>query len=494
MSISKSISQGLIVVLLFACGCGSDITTKHKALDNPRYTDEVETRIDNVINNLQVQTALEGMFDSSKLSDQMDYYHTPGVSIAVINDYRLEWARGFGVSDLTANDSVDTKTLFQAGSVSKPVFALGVMQLVQQGLLDLDRDVNDYLKSWKVPGSAHWKPKITLRQLLSHTAGLTVHGFPGYLRTEAIPTLPQLLDGAPPTNTAAVRVNLLPGTTFRYSGGGITVAQLALEDKTNETLPVIINRELFKPLQLKYSTYLQQLPEDLLEISSVGHPFKGKPIEGRSHVYPEMAAAGLWSNPTELSTMVIEMYKALKGESSLFEKETIEEMLTPQKVASFVGIGFFLQGSGDSTRFQHGGWDEGFVTQLTAYKNLGKGAIIMVNSNEGNPLLNEIMRSIALEYDWPDFIATRSEMEVPNREERAKYAGIYSSENNQFAIASAEDQLYLKYQDQDSIPLFKTPQGELSNPNLNFQIQVEDEALVFSQNGQTTSYQKKPDK
>ena len=147
----------------------------------------VEQRIERVINNLLPATALEGKFGSPKnLYERLAHYRTPGISIAVINDFEIEWARGFGVCEAGTTREVTADTLFQAASISKPVFALAVMHLVQEGRLNLDEDVNTYLTSWRVPAIEDWQPRITLRQLLSHTAGLTVHGFPGYRNSEPL--------------------------------------------------------------------------------------------------------------------------------------------------------------------------------------------------------------------------------------------------------------------------------------------------------------------
>ncbi|MBK8551856.1 MAG: beta-lactamase family protein [Ignavibacteria bacterium] len=187
-----------------------------------------------------------------------------------------------------------------AGSVSKPVFALGVMRLKEAGLADLDKDVNEYLTSWKVPPFNGVQPDISLRQLLSHTAGMTVHGFEGYQRTETIPTVQQILDGKPPANNPPVVVDILPGSKFRYSGGGTTVAQLTVMDITGKSFPEIMREELFEPLNLIYSTFEQPLPESLQKNYSVGFPKNGLPVTGDFHVYPEMAAAGLWTTPVNL--------------------------------------------------------------------------------------------------------------------------------------------------------------------------------------------------
>jgi CubicO group peptidase (beta-lactamase class C family) len=477
-----------ILVLCIHCTVDQEIGT-----NNPVFSSNIENRIENVIVNLQVETAIENVFESKSLEEQMRNYNTPGVSIAVINDGKIEWARGFGKRDLEFNAPVDIITLFEAGSVSKPVFALAVMRLQEKGVLDLDKDVNDYLESWKIPRNGDWQPKISLRQLLSHTAGMTVHGFPGYLKSETIPSVPQILNGEKPANTAAVKVNILPGTTFRYSGGGTTIAQLAITDKTGKPFPETVKSEIFDPLDLTYSTYQQPLPEDLVSIASTAYPYKSQPIKGKYHTYPEMAAAGLWSNPSELAKILIEVQKALNGDSDLFSKETIEEILTPQKIADHIGIGFFLSGKGDSIRFGHGGWDEGFVTEITAYKTLGMGAVVMVNSNEGHALLGEIIRAIAIEYQWPDYIPERTSYLAMDQEEIKNYSGVYKDANeNELNIETVADRLSLIYQNQDPIPLLKTNAGDYRNDHFNFSLSFKENEMQFNQQGKSLVYKKVP--
>ncbi|MBS1542952.1 MAG: beta-lactamase family protein [Bacteroidetes bacterium] len=476
-----------VAVLVVTTSC----SRKESSVNNPRYSAEVEARIARVTGNLQAATTVRNVYRSSSLADRLRYYQTPGLSIAVINEGKIEWARGFGIRN-EKGDSIDTETLFEAGSVSKPVFALTVMRLKEQGMVDLDKDVNEYLKSWKIPASGNWQPSITLRMLLSHTAGLSVHGFPGYLKSEPIPTIPQLLSGESPSNTDSVKVNIMPGTAFRYSGGGTTVAQLTIMDLTGKTLPEIARAQLFAPLQLKHSTYNQPLPDSLEAIASTGYPNKALPIKGNYHVYPEMAAAGLWTNPSELATIAVEVQKSLKGETSVFRKETIEEMLTPQKVAEHIGIGFFLEQKGDSARFRHGGWDEGFVTELVAYRHIGKGAVIMVNSNQGVDIMDEILRAIAAEYQWPAYLERGKKMVEITATELKSIPGTYLDDKGmRLVLSDSNGSLTLAYQSQSPLALTKLDDGSFKNPLLNFTIKPDGRDLKFTQMGETRVFKRK---
>ena len=205
---------------------------------------------------LRTLVRVAGREDSTfDIRDRMRQYHVPGLSIAVIDGDRVVWARGYGVKEFGKSEAVDTTTLFLAGSISKPVFASGVLALVEQGKLALDDDINLKLKSWKLPDSRFTATeKVTLRRLLTHSAGLTVWGFPGYEVTGPVPTVPELLDGVKPANTPAVRNDTTPGAFWRYSGGGITIAQLMSTDVTGETFPALMHRLVLEPSAMRHST------------------------------------------------------------------------------------------------------------------------------------------------------------------------------------------------------------------------------------------------
>jgi CubicO group peptidase (beta-lactamase class C family) len=338
------------------------------------------------------------------IEERMKQYKAPGVSVAVINNFKIEWAKAYGVKDIETREPVTTETLFQAGSISKPVAAMAALKRVQEGKIALDEDINKALVSWKLPeNELTAKKKVTLANLLSHTGGLTVHGFPGYAVGEPIPTLPQVLDGAAPANTAAVRVDLEPGTRFRYSGGGTTIAQLAIMDIEKKPYPQIAKGTVLDPLGMTNSTYQQPLPDDWRKKAASGHRGNGNLVEGKIHIYPEMAAAGLWTTPTDLAKFAIEAQLSLAGKSNkVLPKEFVEKMVTPY-IDNAPGLGFFVETYAGAIYFGHGGADEGFRAQLLVHKTKGYGAVVMVNSDNGQ-IINEILRSIAREYQWEGYL------------------------------------------------------------------------------------------
>ena len=344
------------------------------------------------------------------IQERMKHYKVPGVSIAVINNFKVEWARAYGVKDIETNESVTTETLFQAGSISKSVAAMVALKKVEQGKIALDANINDRLTSWKLPDNEFTaKHKVTLANLMSHTGGLTVHGFPGYAPGEQIPTLPQVLDGASPANTAAVRVDIEPGTKFRYSGGGVTIAQLAITDIEKKPYPLIAEETVLKPLGMTHSTYSQPLSDAIRKSAASGYRGNGKVVDGKIHIYPEMAAAGLWTTPTDLAKFAIEVQLSLAGQSNkVLSKDTTAKMVTPF-IEEFIGMGFFIEKHGKAVYFGHGGADEGFRAQLLVNRDKGYVAVVMVNSDNGQ-IMDEILRGIAREYQWEDYLPQPQEV------------------------------------------------------------------------------------
>ena len=317
---------------------------------------------------------------------------------------QIEWAQGFGVASV-GGAAVAAETVFQAGSISKPVAAMAALKLVQDGKLKLDADVNTELTSWKLPDApvAAGKP-VTLRMLLTHTGGTTVHGFPGYAAGEAVPTLVQVLNGEKPANTAAIRIEAAPGTKWNYSGGGFTIMQLMVVDVTKEPFPKVMHDSVLKPIGMKHSTYEQPLPAEMRAMAATPYDGKGNAVEGGAHTYPEMAAAGLWTTPSDLCLYLMEVQESLKGKANHVLNQTMtKEMLTPGM--GKWGLGLQIGGADADPYFGHGGVNAGFESMMEAYEKDGEGAVVMTNAQGGSRLADEVMRSVAKVYGWPDFQA-----------------------------------------------------------------------------------------
>ncbi|MDB4874510.1 MAG: hypothetical protein JWM41_956 [Gemmatimonadetes bacterium] len=339
------------------------------------------------------------------LLEKMRADHVPAVSIAIVDHYRVVFAKAYGVAEFGGSTPVDSNTLFLAGSISKPIFATGALVLVEQGKLSLDDDVNKTLQSWHLPESRFTiAEKVTLRRLLTHSAGLTVHGFPGYAMGAPIPTVPQVLDGAPPANTAAVRNDDIPGAHWVYSGGGITIAQLMSTDVTGEPFPALMRRLVLEPLGMTRSTYENPLPAARWKEAASGHEKIDTPVPGRFHVYPEMAAAGLWTTASDLARWAIALSHSYRGEpggvlSPAMARQMVSKQMhqEPPNGNGYWGLGVGVSGDADSLMFNHGGRDEGFVATMAMWPNRGRGIVILTNGVNGT-LLNEIVRAFAEEY------------------------------------------------------------------------------------------------
>jgi CubicO group peptidase (beta-lactamase class C family) len=337
------------------------------------------------------------------------------------------------------------------------VTALAVLRLVQSGKLDLDADVNQYLKTWKVPENEFTaKKKVTLRELLTHTAGTTVHGFPGYAAGAPVPTLVQVLNGEKPANTPAIRVDTVPGTNWRYSGGGYVIIQQLLEDVTGKPFPKIMQELVLGPIGMTHSTYEQPLPAARLPEAAMPYAQNGQPVAGGPHTYPEMAPAGLWTTPSDLALYAIEVQKTLAGKSNrVISAATARQMLTAGM--NHWGLGPVTGGSGGHPYFGHGGANEGFQCNLIAYEN-GDGAAIMTNSDRGGALGEEIQRTIAYEYKWPDFQPAERTIAKIDPKVFDAYAGAYLVGRRYMTASREGERFYAHLAGQQPVEIF--PQSD----------------------------------
>jgi CubicO group peptidase (beta-lactamase class C family) len=430
----------LVVVLLVLTGCpGQQDQQQAQTNGGTAYEQEILHRIGEVESKLCSPFTIEGtkqIFHS--LAEQMAFYKVHGVSIAVINNGKIEWAKAYGVREAGTNSLVDVNTLFQAASISKAVSALGVLHLVQEGALDLDTNINDFLASWKVPDNEFTvNQSVTVRYLLCHGAGLSGHMLGDYSGGEGVPTSLQLLDGIPPAKMDPVRVVCEPRTEFRYSGGGYLILLQAITDVIGRPFPDIMQETVLSPIGMERSGYFQPLDHDSADNVAAGHDGMGSVFDGYWLTMANLAGGGLWSTPSELCLFAIEIQKALRGESSIISQEITEEMLRAH-IGSY-GLGFALQGEGENLAFSHGGDSRGYHNFLFAFARRGQGVAVMTNAENGSSLYQEILRSVAIVYDWsvlqPSVI---NPAQLPT-ETLNRYTGRYIFNNALPTIVTIED-------------------------------------------------------
>ncbi|GGA87853.1 hypothetical protein GCM10011369_32410 [Neiella marina] len=351
--------------------------------------------------------------------------HVQGMSVAVIKNYRIEWAEGFGLANAKSSAKVSRHTKFQAASISKPIAALAALKLADQGLVDLDTDINNYLSAWQLNyESFSTDQKVTLRHILSHTSGLTVDGFPGYQRGSVYPSDIEILNGQ--GNTAPVTLGTAPGKEMRYSGGAYTVMELLIEDVAKQSFDSYMAQQILGPLGMKQSTFAQPLPKQQWPQVSAAFDAQGKQLEGDWHGYPEQAAAGLWTTPTDLAKYIIAVQNAVaKRQQTILQAPSVKQMLTPQ-IGGW-GLGPNLSETNSGQVFKHSGKNAGFTNEFIAYSATGDGLVIMANSDGAGPVIEELKLAISAHYGWD--LAEAMVIEP-------------SSLNNKFEVAIAGDYVF----------------------------------------------------
>ena len=400
---------------------------------------------------------------ATTIAAAMARHRVPGCAVAVISGGEIVWSRGYGVaaSDEPEPVAVGIDTIFQACSISKPVAALAAHRLVQAGRLDLDEDVNAYLTSWQLPANGDWQPRVTLRHLLSHTAGLTTCWYPGYRRGAALPTILQTLQGMAPANTPPVRATVLPGTQFRYSGSHYSVLQQLLSGVSGLPFPDLLRETVFAPLQLADSSYDVDFPALHTGMTASGHDAGGELIAGGWRAMPEGAGAGLWTTPADLCRIACDVMAAWSGQSArLLDQATARQMLTAQ-VGGW-GLGWTVERVDGALRCGHGGSNIGYKCRLVFWPELGAGAAVMTNADDGTYLVEEIMAAIGREYGWPG--AVRGDEQGRDKADPAilsAFTGEWCSEGlPSVHVESAADGLLLTLDAQP--PLSLLPVGDMT--------------------------------
>lgn len=365
-----------------------------------------QTKMVQIENGLLVDTKIvfaDSVVPKFSISDRMKFYKVPSVSIAVINNGCVEWAKAYGLADVSEQRKADVNTLYQAASLSKSINALCVMKLVEDGKLSLEKDIREYLKTWTFPDNEFSKGKvITLKNLLSHTAGLSTSGFRGYPIGSTLPTLNEILDGKSPANSEAVRPILPPSAQLRYSGGGTTVIRKILEDNVASNFDSLLQKTVFQPLEMSNSSFAQPLCPKWKNFA-VAYNGQMLEINGKYYLYPELAPDGLWTTATDFAKFILSIQQSLDGKSGLLKKETAVEILTPVLDSSNSALGVFIEEIGGKKYFTHSGGNFGFRSGYYGGISTGSDVVIFTNSENGQPLINEIINSVATAYNWKGF-------------------------------------------------------------------------------------------
>ncbi len=421
----------------------------------------------------------------------------PGCSVAVLEDGEIVFERGFGTSRVASGDPVTPTTRMQACSMSKPVSVLAALRLVEQGLLDPDADVSDYLTRWTLPANGDWRPRITLRQLASHTAGLTAHaGFPGYRRGAAAPSLVDVLCGTHPANAPGARVDMVPGIQFRYSGAGTSLIQLLMEEVTGMDTTEILTQLVLEPLDMRASSFVQDLDDDE---RAHGHLAGGKPVPGGWRVQPEQCAAGLWTTPADYLRFMNGVQRAHAGDiDGPITPAMARELLTPVAPLpsgrdmigmSHIGLGFFIAArDGSASWFGHTGSNVGFLCASMASASGGqRGAVVMLNSDNGTPAAKLLLQSIARSRPWTDTdLDTQPPRDLPAG--LGPHAGTYSNDDGlSVRLADNDGQIEVTVPGQHPLQLHFEDATTLSTETLELRVRLcADGTISLEQDGQQT--------
>ncbi len=375
-----------------------------------------------------------------RLLDELQKNHVPGVSIAVVHDGKIQWAKAYGVRRQDGAP-VTPQTLFQAASISKSIAAMTALSLVEQGKLSLDVPVNTQLKSWTLPDNSFTATQpVTLRELLSHTGGTSVIGFGSYPRGKSLPTLKQILEGVPPAEPAPVRVVVTPGTEYRYSGGGYQIVQQLIEDATGKPYADIARDNVLVPTGMRSSNFEQPLSDARLDQAAYPVDSKGTWMANSPPSFPELAAGGLWTTPSDLARWIIGLQKALSGRTGqVLSPASAHMVVTPVK--ENYGLGVEVKKLDGVVYFSHTGSNIGYQAMYVGTSS-GEGAVVMTNSDNGFAVIAQIVPTLARVYDWPAFAPEKRTLaDIPLAQQLPYTGDFVTKDGYTFKIASVGKQL-----------------------------------------------------
>ena len=362
---------------------------------------DAQARKKQVEHGMLPHVVFEGEIKPVSVESRMVIYKTPALSVAVVHNGQLDWSAAWGRLQ-TDGAPADCGSLFQAGSIAKPVTLLAALRMKTAGLIDFDRSIETYLSSYHLPaGRQTDAAPVTFRNLLAHSAGITPGGYAGYAQNEPIPTDQQIVRGEAPGNSRKVEVLNAPGASLSYSGGGYTVMEIALQDQLHQPFDQIMREWLLAPVGMRQADFTMPLPASSHPHTARGHQIDGTLVPGGWNNYPEQAAAGLWATATDLAMFLVEIRKGYEGKSDVFTQASIREMLA-NPIANHA-YGFRLMGEGDQVFITHYGGTVGYRAGMTLNLRTGDGAVFLTNSDDGANLGEEFISAVSRAYEWPTF-------------------------------------------------------------------------------------------
>ena len=412
----KWLTFSLLVIAISVCGLATP-PKENASFDEERF-----------LASLRPAVVFDGERETSNLSERMMRYGISAVSVAVVRDGKLTFTKSYGTLTKGGEQPATTTTLFQAASLSKAITALGILALADDGGFSLDDPVNSHLKGWKLPKG----DKVTIADLLSHTGGVNVPSYPGFSLEEVLPSILQILNGAPNSKSKAVGAADSRGK-FRYSGGGYMVLQKLIESKTGLSFPRFMARRVFRPSGAILSHFNTLQVDDQHSDIAMGHRYNTEAIQGGWLIYPQAAPAGLWSTPTDLANVLIAFLKAYQGnDQTLFSSALAERLARP--IDQNMGLGFGAHGSGRDLLVDHAGWTHGYRSYMVAFPERGDAAVIMTNGNAGNRLIDEMMRSLSSQLGWSAYKPKRIKRQRWSFQDLANLAGQYKMNPAGFTV------------------------------------------------------------
>jgi len=345
---------------------------------------------------------LEEPENFSSIANTMKESKIPALSLAVINEGEVEWSETYQNADFLGEQPLDSTSVFQAASLSKPVTFLAALRMYAAGEIALDTNIQVYLKDYQLPqGKQTPENPVTFRNIFSHTSGISPGGYQGYARDLPMPSDISILRGEEGANTPAIKVVTPPNEVLRYSGGAYTLAELALQDYFAADFSGIMQKWILEPVGMEHSTFTQPFPVADSNKVAKGYTYAGKRVEGAWRNHPEQAAAGLWSNASDMAKILVEVYRAYQGKESVFSKADIEAILSHERDNHVYG--FFVERSEDDIAITHYGGNAGYRTGMTISLTSGKGLVYLTNSDNGGLLGNTLLLSAAQVYGWKHF-------------------------------------------------------------------------------------------